>query len=53
VKDLGLPKGTSIGGLVRDGEGIVVTGNTQIQAGDHVIVFCLNMMIKKVEKYFN
>ncbi|MBE6283336.1 MAG: Trk system potassium transporter TrkA [Mediterranea massiliensis] len=53
VKDLGLPKGTSIGGLVRNGEGIVVTGNTQIQAGDHVIVFCLNMMIKKVEKYFN
>lgn len=53
VKDLGLPKGTSIGGLVRNGEGIVVTGNTQIQAGDHVVVFCLNMMIKKVEKYFN
>lgn len=53
VKDLGLPKGTSIGGLVRNGEGIVVTGNTQIVAGDHVIVFCLNMMIKKIEKFFS
>lgn len=53
VKDLGLPKGTTIGGLVRQGEGIVVTGNTQIQAGDHVVVFCLSMMIKKIEKYFN
>lgn len=53
VKDLGLPKGTSIGGLVRNGEGIVVTGNTQVVAGDHVVVFCQNMMIKKVEKYFN
>ena len=53
VKDLGLPKGVTIGGLVRNGEGIVVMGNTQIQAGDHVVVFCLNMMIKKIEKYFS
>lgn len=53
VKDLGLPKGTTIGGLIRDGEGVVVMGNTQIQPGDHVVVFCLSMMIKKIEKYFN
>ena len=53
VKDLGLPKGTTIGGLIRQGEGVVVTGNTHIQPGDHVVVFCLNMMIKKIEKYFN
>lgn len=53
VKDLGLPKGTTIGGLVRNGEGVVVTGNTVIQSGDHVVVFCLSMMIKKIEKFFN
>lgn len=53
VKDLGLPKGTTIGGLIRNGEGVVVTGNTLIQPGDHVVVFCLSMMIKKIEKYFN
>lgn len=53
VKDLGLPKGTTIGGLIRKGEGLVVTGDTQIQANDHVVVFCLGTMIKKVEKYFN
>ena len=52
VKDLGLPKGTTIGGLVRNGEGQVVNGNTQIQAGDHVMVFCLSRMIKTIEKYF-
>ena len=34
VKDLGLPQGMTIGGLVRDGEGMLVSGNTQIQAGD-------------------
>ena len=53
VKDLGLPKGTTIGGLIRNGEGVLVTGDTLIQAGDHVVVFCLSMMIKKIEKYFN
>lgn len=53
VKDLGLPKGTTIGGLIRNGEGVVVMGNTQILPGDHVVVFCLSMMIKKIEKYFN
>ena len=53
VKDLGLPKGATIGGLIRQGEGVVVMGNTLIQPGDHVVVFCLNMMIKKIEKYFN
>jgi K+ transport systems, NAD-binding component len=53
VKDLGLPKGTTIGGLIRNGEGIVVTGDTQIQPKDHVVVFCLSMMIKKIEKFFN
>ena len=53
VKDLGLPKGVNIGGLIRNGVGSLVTGNTQIQAGDHVVVFCLDLMIQKVEKYFN
>ena len=53
VKDLGLPKGTTIGGLIRDGVGIVVTGDTLIHAGDHVVVSCLSMMIKKIEKFFN
>ena len=53
VKDLGLPKGATIGGLIRQGEGVVVTGNTQIIPGDHVVVICLNMMIKKIEKFFN
>ena len=52
VKDLGLPKGATIGGLIRNGEGVLVTGNTMIQEGDHVVVFCLGMMIKKLEKYF-
>ncbi len=53
VKNLGLPQGATIGGMIRNGEGILVNGETQIIAGDHIVVFCLDMMIKKVEKYFN
>ena len=53
IKDMGLPKGITIGGLIRDGEGILVTGNTIIQPNDHVVVFCLENMIKKAEKFFN
>ena len=52
VKDLGLPKGMTIGGLVRDDEGNLVSGNTQIQAGDSVVVFCHDLDLKKIEKMF-
>lgn len=52
VKDLGLPIGMTIGGLVRNNEGMLVSGNTQIQAGDSVMVFCHNINMKKIEKYF-
>lgn len=52
IKDMGLPKGATIGGLIRNGEGILVTGNTTIQKDDHVVVFCLGSMIKKLEKFF-
>ena len=53
IKDMGLPKGITIGGMIRNGEGMLVTGNTVIQPEDHVVVFCLEKMIKKAEKFFN
>ena len=52
VKDLGLPKGMTIGGLVRDGQGLLVSGNTLIHPGDSVMVFCHNVNMKKIEKFF-
>lgn len=52
VKELGLPDGANIGGIIRNGKGMNVTGNTMIQIGDHVIVFCLEHVLKKLEKYF-
>ena len=53
VKALGLPSGMTIGGIVRNGEGMLVSGNTQIQEGDSVVVFCHNIDMKKLEKLFN
>ena len=52
VKDLGLPVGMTIGGLVRDGKGMLVSGNTLIRPGDSVMVFCHNLNMKKIEKMF-
>ena len=52
VFELGLPNGATIGGLVRKGEGHLVSGGTQIEAGDIVVVFCYNVRMEKLEKFF-
>ena len=52
VMKLGLPKGITIGGIVRGSEGFLVNGSTQILPGDTVVAFCLENNIKKLEQYF-
>ena len=52
VKDLRLSADMTIAGLVRNGEGFLVTGDTQLQAGDRVVVFCLAGAIHKIERMF-
>ncbi len=53
VKDLRLSRDMTIAGLIRDGKGMLVTGNTVIQPDDHVVVFCFNGVIHTVEKLFS
>lgn len=53
VKDLKLLREMTIAGLIRDGKGMLVDGNTTILPGDNVVVFCLEGAIHKVEKLFN
>lgn len=53
VKDLRLPHGMTIAGLIRDGQGLLVGGNTVILPGDLVVVFTLSGVINKVEKLFS
>ena len=52
VMDLKLPREMTLAGLVRDGKGMLVTGRTEIQAGDHVLVFSLSGALHKIEKLF-
>ncbi len=52
VMNLKLFHEMTLAGLIRDGKGMLVDGRTQIQAGDHVVVFCLSGHIHKVEKLF-
>lgn len=53
VKDLKLPKDMTLGGLLRNGEPVMVKGDTVIQPYDHVMVFCLDSAMRKLEDYFN
>jgi len=52
VKNLKLSRDMTIAGLVRNGVGQLVTGDTRLQAGDRVVVFCLSGAIHKIEKMF-
>jgi trk system potassium uptake protein TrkA len=52
VKQLGFPDNGKIGGIIRGDQSFIVTGETQIQAGDRVVVFALPAAIKKIDKFF-
>ncbi len=53
VKDLQLAREMTLAGLIRNGEGMLINGNTLIEPGDHVLVFCLAGALHKVEKLFS
>ena len=52
IKKIDFPRSAIIGGIIRDGEGIIALGDFNIIAGDRVVVCCLPQSIKKVEKLF-
>ncbi|MDE5750862.1 MAG: NAD-binding protein, partial [Duncaniella sp.] len=52
VKDLRLSRDMTIAGLIRDGVGQLVSGNTLIRPGDRVVVFTLGGAIHKTERLF-
>jgi len=53
IKQLNLPKNLTLGGLIRNGEPMLIDGNTQVEAYDHVVVFCLEDALRYIEKFFN
>lgn len=52
VMNLNLTKDMTLAGLIRDGKGMLVTGRTQIEPGDHVLIFSLSGSLHKIEKLF-
>ena len=53
VAEIDLPKGATIGAVVRGEQVIMGHHDTRIEAGDHVIVFVINKrMVKKVVRLF-
>jgi trk system potassium uptake protein TrkA len=53
VKELNLPKDMTLGGKISNGQAEIISGDTVIQQGDHVVVFCLDTAMRKIEDFFN
>jgi trk system potassium uptake protein len=52
IKDLDFPRSAIIGGIIRNGEGLIALGDFMIRAGDRIVVCCLPRSINKVERLF-
>ncbi len=52
IRNLDFPRAATIGGVVRDGKGIIALGGVKIQAGDRIVVCCLPEAIPKIERLF-
>jgi trk system potassium uptake protein TrkA len=52
IKDLKIPEGSIIGGIIRGDESFIAVGDFQILEDDKVVVFALPGIISKVEKLF-
>ncbi|MDR2497041.1 MAG: Trk system potassium transporter TrkA [Tannerellaceae bacterium] len=52
VRDLRLPSDMTLGGLMRNKTPVLIKGDTQIQADDRVIVFCLDAALRRLDEYF-
>ena len=52
IKKQKLPEGCVIGGVLCDGAVEIATGETQVNSGDRVMVFCLPSAVDRVTKLF-
>ena len=53
IKNLNLPSDITFGAIIRNGEPMLVDGDTLIEPYDQVVVFFLNKSLKNIEKLFN
>ena len=52
IKTLNFPRTAIIGGVIREGIGLIALGDFTIEARDRIVVCCLPQSIKKVESFF-
>lgn len=52
IKDIDFPRSATIGGVIKEGQGIIALGNYRIEAGDRVVVCSLPRALSKVESLF-
>ncbi len=53
VRDIDLPRGVILGGMVRGDKAFIATSGSQVKAFDRVVVFALPESISKLGKYFD
>jgi len=52
IKDLDFPRSAIVGGVIREGKGLIPLGDFHVRAGDRVVVCCLPRSISEVEAFF-
>jgi trk system potassium uptake protein TrkA len=52
IKDLDFPRLATIGGVIRNGQGVIALGDYSIIPGDRVVVCAMPRSIKRVESLF-
>ena len=52
IKELSFPREAIIGGVIRNGEGLIALGDFKISEGDKVVVCALPKAIPRIEKLF-
>ena len=52
IKNLKLSREMTLAGIIRDGKGMLVSGNTVVQPGDQAVVFCLGGYLHEIERLF-
>ena len=53
IKDIDFPRSSIVGGVIKNGKGIISLGDYKIVKNDRVVVCCLPRAIQKVESLFS
>lgn len=53
IKDQKLPTSANLGGLIRNGKGYLINGNTQVIEGDKVVAVCIDKGLKELAALFD